>query len=108
MKHGRVPIGDGVVDKAIVLEMYSDLGKEPSAALLRRLQSIDARRRQAAGSPQGCSHSVDGRHNDENMEERDDDDNSHGSEEDSDGDTADEELDQERGADDNEVSKGDC
>ncbi|CAN6311540.1 unnamed protein product [Urochloa humidicola] len=153
MKHGRVPIGDGAVDKAIVLvhsksvamkpinpadydrvvkeneqlketngilyeensinrslimEMYSDLGKEPSAALLRRLESIDARRRQAAGSPQGCSHSVDDRHNDENMEERDDDDNSHGSEEDSDGDTADEQLDQERGADDNEVGEGDC
>ncbi|XP_066364564.1 uncharacterized protein [Miscanthus floridulus] len=89
MKHGRVPIGDGAVDKAIVLihsksvgfkpinptdydrvlkeneqlketngilfeensvnralimTMYSDFGREPPAELLRRLESIDARR----------------------------------------------------------------
>ncbi|CAN6340144.1 unnamed protein product [Urochloa humidicola] len=139
MKHGRVPIGDGAVDKATVLihsksvamkpinpadydrvvkeneqlketngilheensvnralimEMYSDLGKEPSVALLRRLESIDARRRQvtisteqAAGSPQGCSPSVDDRRNESEAE----------------GDPY-----PQREVDDNEVGDGDC
>ncbi|CAN6362398.1 unnamed protein product [Urochloa humidicola] len=157
MKHGRVPIGDGAVDKATVLihsksvamkptnpadydkvikeneqlketndllheensvnralimQMYSDLGKEPPAALLRRLESIDARRQQDAGSPQGCSHLADDRRNGENMEERDDDDRSHGGDEHGDGDhevqsEADDDPGQEREADGDDIGEGD-
>jgi len=117
MKHGRAPIGDGAVDKAIVLihsksvpfkpidpadyervlkeneqlketngilseennvnralimTMYSDFGKEPPQELLRRLESLDARCQQAVGSPHGCSHSVHDRRNGENTDQSDD------------------------------------
>ncbi|CAD6338275.1 unnamed protein product [Miscanthus lutarioriparius] len=88
MKHGRVPIGDGVVDKAIVLAHSKSISVrppdpdhyesvEPPAELLQRLQDLDARRHQVL-----CSwllghmeaHSVDERRSNDNANDEDDDD----------------------------------
>lgn len=39
----------------LLQQMYSDLGKEPPQALLRRLESIDARRQQVTILPNACT-----------------------------------------------------
>ncbi|XP_039778161.1 late secretory pathway protein AVL9-like [Panicum virgatum] len=56
------------VNRALIMAMYADFGKEPPAELLSHLENIDARRQQDVGSSHGGSHSVDRR------DESDDDD----------------------------------
>nr|TKW09465.1 hypothetical protein SEVIR_6G103100v2 [Setaria viridis] len=111
MKHGHVPIGDGAVDKAIVLVHSKSVGFKPinptdydrvlkeneqlkeTNGILFEENSVNRALIMTVGSPHGCSHSVDNRRNGENIDERDDDGNNfhEGDEDGEDGDDSDSE-----------------